>query len=283
MKMFPSRYLAPEGGAAASADNTNKQDDKGGAEANAQLHAGIEKARTEERAKLRGEISVKDAEILALKTKQTELETKVTQLTASLDALNAAKSTDGSTVDVPKLIEEVSAKFTKIAAGEAAGTQNRVQQLEAQLEAMRLKETRNRLIQEAGGEDNLIVGLVKGTNEDEIRASVQEAKAAFEKVTARFKKGAQQNADQGDDNQGDGNDSNNSRNDTNADQVPPDVNDAAAGASAAGGGGAGRGKDATVLGKVHKMAPKDYATNREQVLTQMRKRYQPNSNNPVLR
>jgi hypothetical protein len=278
MKSFPSKLLAPDGdaAAAAAAEEQKKKDaeTQKAAAAAAQSHEAIEKARLEERKKWTDQLNQKQQEIDNLNKSNTELQKQVEKIQASLDALKASSTTDGK-VDIDKLVDEMTAKVEKVTSKSVSELQKQIASLQQENETMKIEKLRVSLIQEAGGEDALIAALVRGSNEQEIRDSIQTAKAAFDRAVSKFKskkKSANGGEETGDDIEDE---------DDEAGSVPPVV-DGNAGGSGAGGSGAGRGKDASLLKQVSNMSPEDYKKNRVAILAATLKRY-PGNRNPMVR
>ncbi len=231
----------------------------------AQLHAAIEKARGEERTKLRADLDAAVAAMQASEASVTrltgELQNTTGLLTAanqSLDALKAAKTADG-TVDVPKLIAEVTAKveasFNQVAKSEREQFTTQVGNLNQRLTALQLEKLQAQLIQEAGGADKLILSLVDASDETRLRASVANAKKVFEETEQAVLKRAGVTPTSQQHGNGNG-----------TPAAPPIL-------APAGAGGAGSGQSATVLAKVKEMGTKDFAANRSQIINGLKTLY----------
>jgi hypothetical protein len=214
----------------------------------------LEKARSDEKAKLYDKMKEQEASAKRLEGELKAAEDKIQTLEGKLSAIEKAKTKDG--VDVEKLVNEVSETTRKQAeqaySKQITELQGRLQVLEGQNRDFSLQQTRQAVIAEMGGEKALIVEMVAGTTEEEIRASAQRAKATFDRI--------RQNAIPA------GNPG-----------TPPNTNGHVPPGSPAlppatpPGGGAGT-PDAE-LNKVRTMSPTEYAKHREEVLRRTNARY----------
>lgn len=152
-----------------------------------QLHQQIEKARLEEREKLRAQLSASDETVKNLKAEVSSLTEKLTKLTDKITSLTAGTKPDGG-VDVEKAIESA-VKATADRLGQEYASQ--IQTLRGELETERksrqqltLEQRRSQMIQEAGGDKALIPELVTGSNEEELKTSVEKSKQIFQRTVA---------------------------------------------------------------------------------------------------
>lgn len=146
--------------------------------------AAVENARKEEKAKLYPDLDAARKSAEALTALNATLTGENQTLKTSIDALKAA--TDGAKkLDIAKLVEEVTLRAAKTVADNAqtqiTTLQTQVNDLTSKLNASSLKETRDRLIVEAGGPDAIIPELVKGNNEAELRESIASSKSILER------------------------------------------------------------------------------------------------------
>jgi hypothetical protein len=261
--------MAPDGNAGGSGDNSTNNANPpaaGGTTPAAQpagiteeaLKAAIEKARLEERNKLRADLEAKQKSVDENAAKLAEMQKTVDTLNATMDSLKTAKTSDG-TVDVSKLLSEITEKVSTPYSKE-------LQDLKQQLNTLQLERLKGQLIQEAGGPSSLVMELIGGSSEAEIRASIEKSKSAYAALEAKIKAAL-------------GTSGNNSNRNANADTTnnPPDVN-GAAGGSGAGGSGAGRGADGSLIANVKAMTPEEYAANRAKLMAEHKKRYPGNHN-----
>jgi hypothetical protein len=146
------------------------------------MGAAIEKARKEEKDKLYPEIE-------RLKTEVQTKDASIQTLNSQIEAFNVAKSADGKSVDIAKLIAEVSARTeqaaTKLYTEELARVNGEVQGTRKQLNKMTLEQFTAKKIAEAGGEGNLVTALIRGDTEAEVSASIEQAKQAYEDIVKR--------------------------------------------------------------------------------------------------
>lgn len=221
-----------------------------------QFHDAIEKARLEERTKLRGEID-------AANTKATETHNELTRIKGELEILQRAASTNGQ-VDVPKIIAEVTQKAEeRFAAGYAqreAQLSQQVQTLSKDLNDTKLERLRNKLVAEVGGESKVIMGLIRGNNEAEIRESVKSAHQEYLNIENRIKPAGAQGSAATPSN------TNGQANGSPAPVAPPVIDPQ-------GQGGAGAGTDGTMLTKVRELSSADYKANRDRLKGDLARRY----------
>lgn len=156
-----------------------------------QLHAAIEKARLDERTKLRTELDT-------LTTKATQAEelskteaARVEALELKLKALEAGlvEGDKGKTVDVGKAIEQatnaLAERMSKENGKKLEEMNKRLQELQAEAATLKRRELRDSLINAAGGQTALIPELVKGETEEEIKQSIEQSKAIFARTVQR--------------------------------------------------------------------------------------------------
>lgn len=150
-------------------------------------NAMIEKVRKEEKDKLYPKITELETQSTTLKEQIKLLEAKNVELSGKLAAIGTARTATGE-VDVTKLTEEIA---TRAAAGVRQATEETIRTLQTRLEkterenqSLALDNLRKKLIEENGGPNKLIVELVRGNSEQELKDSVTSAKQAFERVQA---------------------------------------------------------------------------------------------------
>lgn len=228
-----------------------------------QLHAAIEKARMEERQKLRGELDNANGASKPLNDKIVELKSKIDLLTGENDALKKATTASGN-VDVKALITEVtnnlSEKFTASAKAERESFTTQLKELSGKLNGYELAKVKDKLISEVGGPDKVIMALIVGNTEEELKSSVQKSHEAYMEIENRVK--PQGSADPNATANGQGNNNNPANN------APPIV-------QPGGQGGAGSGQQSSPLTNVKQMSPQEYKASREKVQQEMRRRHAP--------
>ncbi len=204
----------------------------------------MDKARTEEKNKLYGDLT-------AAQQKATDAEKKVTELTSQLAVLQA--SVKGGNIDTAALVKEVTDASRSHAASEIAALQTQLAELRKQNEAVELTNFRQQKIAEAGGEKTLIPALVRGNTKAEIEASVTEAKAVFEQTKAQVLAGSPGTTNQ------------NANGAPQSPQSPPPLPNGAPNGSP--------GNGEVKLESVRNMSLKDYGKHREALLQQSAGRY----------
>lgn len=147
-----------------------------------------EEARSEEKDKLYGQID-------GLKARNKSSEEEIKTLKDQLDTLQKASSKDGK-LDVKALIAEAVSK-TRADEEEkwqktVADLTKQVQDLTTETRQAKLDGLREKLIQEAGGPNRTIVGMIRGKTEAELRESAAEAKRTFDDIIANNGKGQSQ-------------------------------------------------------------------------------------------
>lgn len=239
----------------------------------ADLHAAIEKARMEEREKLRSQLETAQTKTKTLETQVTELTQKLTKVSDDLAALQKVQATtkDGQAVDVKSLIAEVTAnvekRFAEATAQERQQLTTEVQTLRQNVTQFQIKELRDKLIVEAGGSDKMVLSLVQGNDEASLRASIKSARDAYDEIANKVKGTASGNSGSGQTQQTVT--QNGSATATAAaGTAPPMVN-------TAGQGGAGGGTEGNMLANARQMSASDYASNRAKILGDLKRRYPP--------
>lgn len=247
----------------------------------AEFTAALEKVRTEERKKLRDELDKEKAGTTKLADEQKALKATVDDLQARVEAFKTATDKDGKTVDVDALLEKYSDKMKasadKQASERVAETEKQIAALQQELSQAKAERLRAKLIQQAGGEDALVIELVNGDTRDEIEASIEKAKAAFDKIQSKFSKkkpkskGDDEDDDDAEDSREDADDED--EEDDSADDTEDD--DKAAkrapkelpeGSGSGKQGGSGRKDTARQLSDVKTLDKRDYATRRKEIL-----------------
>lgn len=151
-----------------------------------QLHAAIEKARLEERTKIRGALEAAEQSAKDFSAKLKTAEQTISDLTGKVKAYEAAATATGVT-DVKKLVEEAAK-----AGADAVKAQYdaKFQALETDLtnerttrQKLTIEQRRNALIATANG--RIIPQLVRGDTEEELLRTFEEAKQAFEGAVAQ--------------------------------------------------------------------------------------------------
>lgn len=231
---------------------------KAAAQASADLKTALEKARTEERAKLRAELDKLASDSKAALELMETTQAANVKLQASLDAIQKAQG-EGGKLDVAALIKEVSDKAAKATETLFAG---QIAALSGELTVMQLRDLRRELIEEAG-EENVITSLISGKTEEELRASVEASKAAFEEAKSRLSKKTKKS--DGDTNEDDNAD------DENEDADAPEAGGTAG--SGSGGTGVGRTRVSPVLSTFKNMTTEQRAKNRQKALDELKKLY----------
>lgn len=151
-----------------------------------------ERIRTEERGKLRTRIEEMEAQLAALPKLSQERDTlkqNIAELTTKFESLKASVKQEASgapVVDIPKLIEEVTAKARERANAETAERLTRLEtdlrRSNEEIAKSKLEQYRARRIADEQAKGNkLICELVKGNTAEEIEASITEAQDAFKR------------------------------------------------------------------------------------------------------
>lgn len=144
----------------------------------AQYEADMNKARSDEKQKQFDRIKQLEDEVKKLKEDYLTV-------SGQFSALNAAQSQEGK-VDTKKLIDEVSSAATRASENKFLEMQKEIDRLSRENSYERLERFRQKAIVDAGGPEKLVVSLVRGITEEEILASVSEAKTEYEKIAQRF-------------------------------------------------------------------------------------------------
>lgn len=152
--------------------------------------AALEKVRKDEKDKLYSDLQAARSQVDDLAKKVTALEGENATLKTTVESTKASVSADGKTIDVAKLVAEVSERAAKSVAQNAQvqieQLTSKLTEVQGQLNATKVKELRERLISEAGGPDAIIPELVKGNTEEELKASIAESKSILDRQKARF-------------------------------------------------------------------------------------------------
>lgn len=258
--------------AAEKAEQKRLADEKAAEDAK---NAAIEKARLEERQKLRKEID--DAKALVTQSDATAKEkaAEVDRLNAIVAAYDKAK-TGGKDIDVKALVEEIRVKTREEVEAvyknqlEQQGAQ--VRQLGEQLNSMQLKALKDRLIAEVGGSREVIMSLITGTDEASLRASIAASNAEVirirEEALSGGKGGDGGSGDgAGDDGEGQDNTDTANKDDKRGGSAPPVLDGRS-------GGGQGRGRGGEIK-HVKQLNSKDYAANRDKIMADLKQRNPP--------
>ena len=245
----------------------------------------LEKARTQERDKMQSKI-IEAEKAARIATK------KLNKAQGALDALKEVKTSDG-TVDVEELLNKAHKKWTKLheasSSDESSTLSSEVAELRKRLTKYETRELRRKLIAEAGGEETMIVELVKGTTEEEIEASIEAAQAAFKKYGGKKKKKSDddeddddlENSDEDDEDEDDDSDEDENEDDDDAAnrhgkrRTAPTI-------PKAGEKGRKRRGD-RVLDGVSTLSTADYAKNRPRIMERLKARYGNGGANPFAR
>src|SRR4028119_216640 len=119
----------------------------------------------------------KKDEIAQLQLDKEEIGRKLTKAESDLIAARAP----AGNADISKVVDEATTAVRNQLQEEydkkAAELQNRLQSLEEKDKAAQTKELRNRLIQEAGGEGEVLMSLITGDDEETIRKQIEFSKA----------------------------------------------------------------------------------------------------------
>lgn len=150
-----------------------------------QLHAAIEKARLEEREKLRKQLEASEAKSTKLEKDLATATGEISKLVADIEAIKKGITNDGG-VDVQKVIDQT-AKAVSAQVRKEYGA--KLDELQSQLESERnersrlsAEQLRADLIAKAGGSSALIPELVRGNTAEEIAASIENAKIIFQRT-----------------------------------------------------------------------------------------------------
>lgn len=158
-----------------------------------QLNAAVEKARTEEKQKLYGEIETLKGKVKTAEEATVARDTTILGLTAKVQAFEASKTADGSAVDITKLVTEVSERTRKVVEAEYEPKLNEVrttaETTSRELRTLTLSQYRANKVAEAGGEDKLVMALVTGSTEAEVDASITRAAAEYTRIATKVAPG----------------------------------------------------------------------------------------------
>lgn len=148
------------------------------------IHAQIEKARLEERTKVREELNNLSTLNKSLTDQLDKSQKDIQEVSSKLSALEKAQGANGE-IDVSKLIAEVAAQTESKMAGVIEELKGKVKQLDVKSRKASLEVYRRDAIAKAGGEAQLITALVSGSSEEEIDSSIQLAKDEYQKIVSR--------------------------------------------------------------------------------------------------
>jgi hypothetical protein len=221
----------------------------------------IEKARQEEKTKLYERITDLETENKGLKEGVSQKDSQLESLKLEVEVLKKSIKTEGS-LDIQKLMEEVStraAEALKKQYDEALKKQTeRIKALEKTNREFELGQLKTRLIQEAGGENAMVVALVNGDSEEALHASIDRAKQEYQKIVASVTANIGGNIQPGSTSNLPGN--------IPGASVPPNL-------PAAGGQAGAVGGPQNLLTNIRELSVNDYAKRREQVLAALKGRY----------
>jgi hypothetical protein len=207
----------------------------------------LDKVRSEEKQRQYDNIAGLERRIA---DQQSEIETLKGQIKALTDS-----ATPNSGVDVKKLIEDLTARAAELQEKASQGTRQQLEDLQKQVRSSELRAFKEKAIADAGGPSNLVVALVRGNTEEEITASVEEAKREFESMKLRFNPPPPATTPPANTESG-------------RTTMPPSTSPAPVVA-----GGRGAGVDTVEGGNVRELTPKEYAEKRPAILRDLKNRY----------
>jgi hypothetical protein len=214
-----------------------------------QLHAAIEKARLEERERVRKPLEDAQAAAKAREDAIAAKDAELARLKGSLDALEKAKTPEG--LDVKALITEVTTNVEKRYADtftkEREALSNQVNTLQQDLTRLQLEKLQAKLVKEVGGPDKVVFAMIHGNTEAELRASVTAAHEAYLDIENRVKKTAEASNPGG------------------KNAAPPVVPAGGSGGSSVLGG--------DLVAQAKKLSPEEWAANRVKILSSLTSRY----------
>jgi hypothetical protein len=150
-----------------------------------QLHAAIEKARSEEREKLRNQLEQATTEVTSLKADVVRLNAELKKTADELSAIKAAAKPDGG-IDIEKVIEQTTSAAVNRVNSEWS---QKFQELQSELnvekntrQKLTLEQIKAKIIAESNGQ--LIPEMVVGSTEDELKASAERSKQVFARTIA---------------------------------------------------------------------------------------------------
>ncbi len=203
---------------------------------------------------LRGKVTELNGVITALTADKTALTGQVTTLQGQIEAFGKV-NVKGQELDVAALIAEVTEKASKATAAayepRLAALDTEVSTVKKHNRKMTLEQYTASKIREAGGENALILQMVRGETEAEIDAAIEVSKATFEQVRTKVGGTAPTIPNP-----------NEAR--VAAPPVLPNGQPAAPGGGGAGGAG---------VPNVREMSLKDYVTNRQSIKQKAAQRY----------
>jgi hypothetical protein len=152
-----------------------------------QLHQAIEKARLEEREKLRTQLDNAKSEAETAKTQAEDNKKQLQKLSEEMTALKSGLKPEGG-IDVQKAIEQaVTAATTRLAQtydGQLNTLKSELQNERVERTRLSAEQLRVRMIEQAGGTTVMIPELVRGTTQDEITSSIEDSKRVFQRTVA---------------------------------------------------------------------------------------------------
>ena len=211
------------------------------------IHAHIEKARLEERTKIREELLSLSNQNKSLSEQLENSQKDISEVSAKLSALEKAQGANGE-IDVSKLIAEVAAQTESKMSSVIKDLEGKVKQLDVKSRKASLEVFRRDAIAKAGGEAQLITALVSGNTEEEINASVQLAKDEYQKIVSRVGKVSTDTPTTTQHNSND-----------NGANVPPSLS-----------ANEGRGANVVPQPSIRELSPKEWGSKREEVLGRLR-------------
>lgn len=271
---LPTMLRAGEGSGGGS--GSGGDDSKGGGSSSGQggastgitqeeLKQAIEKARLEERTKLNQKIQEAEKTATDAQAQITELQSQIDSLKGTLATLEKVKTAKDGEVNIKALVKELTENIAKQyqtqVTQEREKLGSKVNELTQSLSKFKLEKLRDQLVTEAGGAANLVMALVKGESEDELRASIETAKTAYEEIKAQLQPDGGKS--------GDDDDEDDKSKASRGSQGSPNLNSGASNRNS----GAGRGSEGTLLTKVRSMNSKEFAQNRDKVMADLRKRF----------
>jgi hypothetical protein len=147
----------------------------------AELHAAAEKARLEERTKLREQIDALTTRATNAEGENKTLKETNTKLAADLETLKSSLKPEGG-IDAEQFMQNMQARFEKAYASKLQELEQQVNEERQTREKLTLEQRRAKLIQQHGGEDAMIVEFVKGSNDTEILESIMVAKEKYQNI-----------------------------------------------------------------------------------------------------
>lgn len=236
----------------------------------AELHAACEKARREER-------QAQDARGETDRVSTRKLRKRLARVEGELEALQ--ESTKTGKLDPRKLADRLFAKWEEKHEGtsseEASELKLQVDKLEKEVKKSRMQRLRAKLIAENGGEDAMIVEMVRGETKEELKASIKKAVDAFDRYATKGKK--DDDEDEEDDESEESEDDDEEAEDED-DETPSSTSKGRQAARELPTSSTSRssekgGKGKGLLKHVGTMSPADYAAKRTEILAETKRRY----------